>query len=144
MNRISPVRNIVHRLRIESGVTQQQVADLVCVSRQTVVAIEGCKSSVSLELAFRIAHVFRFRSNMSSNIENRYMRAPGEIRVTLGMSPAADGREMPLRSTGLTEAERLVQASFRKCRVSLKSDSLRQTETQINESLGTSSSGLDA
>ena len=81
---------------------------------------------------------------MSSNIENRYMRAPGEIRVTLGMSPTADGREMPLRSAGLTEAERLVQASFRKCPVSLKSDSLRQTETQINESLGTSSSGLDA
>jgi putative transcriptional regulator len=38
--------------------TQQVLADKVGVSRQTIVAIEKGKYSPSLELAFRIAHVF--------------------------------------------------------------------------------------
>jgi len=38
--------------------TQQQLADAVGVSRQTVVAIEKGKYSPSLELAFRLAEVF--------------------------------------------------------------------------------------
>ena len=39
--------------------TQQQLADKVGVTRQTIVAIEKGKYSPSLELAFRIAQVFR-------------------------------------------------------------------------------------
>jgi putative transcriptional regulator len=38
--------------------TQQELADLVGVTRQTVNAIEGNKYSPSLEVAFRIARVF--------------------------------------------------------------------------------------
>ncbi len=38
--------------------TQQQLADEVGVSRQTIVAIEKGNYSPSLELAFRIAGVF--------------------------------------------------------------------------------------
>jgi putative transcriptional regulator len=38
--------------------TQQALADLIHVTRQTVIAIEGDKYSPSLEVAFRIAHVF--------------------------------------------------------------------------------------
>ncbi|MDN5202705.1 helix-turn-helix transcriptional regulator [Fulvivirgaceae bacterium BMA10] len=38
--------------------TQQQLADKVGVTRQTIVAIEKEKYSPSLELAFRIAFVF--------------------------------------------------------------------------------------
>jgi putative transcriptional regulator len=38
--------------------TQQQLAEQVGVTRQTIVAIEGEKYSPSLELAFRIAAVF--------------------------------------------------------------------------------------
>jgi putative transcriptional regulator len=38
--------------------TQQALADQVGVSRQTVNAIEAGKYSPSLEVAFRIAHVF--------------------------------------------------------------------------------------
>ena len=38
--------------------TQQQLADKVGVSRQTIVAIEKGNYSPSLELAFRIAHLF--------------------------------------------------------------------------------------
>jgi len=39
--------------------TQQELADLIFVTRQTVIAIERDKYSPSLEVAFRIAHVFR-------------------------------------------------------------------------------------
>ena len=53
------VRNHIRRLRFESGeMTQQRLADLVSVTRQTIVAIEGEKYAPSLELAFRIADAF--------------------------------------------------------------------------------------
>lgn len=38
--------------------TQQELADKIGVTRQTVLAIESGKYSPSLELAFRIAAVF--------------------------------------------------------------------------------------
>jgi putative transcriptional regulator len=38
--------------------TQQELAEKVGVTRQTVIAIEGDKYSPSLEVAFRIAHAF--------------------------------------------------------------------------------------
>lgn len=38
--------------------TQQELADKTGVTRQTIVAIENGKYFPSLELAFRIAHVF--------------------------------------------------------------------------------------
>jgi len=38
--------------------TQQELADQIGVTRQTVNAIEGGKYWPSLEVAFRIAHVF--------------------------------------------------------------------------------------
>ena len=38
--------------------TQQELADRIGVTRQTVNAIEGGKYSPSLEVAFRIAQVF--------------------------------------------------------------------------------------
>lgn len=39
--------------------TQQELADRTGVTRQTIVAIENGKYFPSLELAFRIAHVFQ-------------------------------------------------------------------------------------
>jgi putative transcriptional regulator len=53
------VKNHIRRLRFESEeMTQQEVADRIGVTRQTVNAIEGEKYSPSLEVAFRIARVF--------------------------------------------------------------------------------------
>lgn len=53
------IRNNIRKLRFEHDeITQQQLADKVGVTRQTIVAIESAKYSPSLELAFRIAHVF--------------------------------------------------------------------------------------
>ena len=51
--------NNIRKLRFDhEEMTQQQLADLVQVTRQTIVAIEKGKYSPSLELAFKIAEVF--------------------------------------------------------------------------------------
>jgi putative transcriptional regulator len=53
------MQNQVRRLRFEHGeITQQQLADRVGVTRQTIIAIEAGKYSPSLPLAFRIARAF--------------------------------------------------------------------------------------
>jgi putative transcriptional regulator len=56
------VTNCIRRLRFEQGeMTQQQLAERIGVTRQTVNAIEAGKYSPSLEVAFRIAEVFGVR-----------------------------------------------------------------------------------
>jgi len=52
------IRNKVRELRTVHEMTQQQLADRIELTRQTVIAIEGDKYSPSLETAFRIANVF--------------------------------------------------------------------------------------
>lgn len=53
------VTNHIRRMRFEKGeMTQQELADLVGVTRQTINAIEGAKYIPTLELAFRISRVF--------------------------------------------------------------------------------------
>lgn len=53
------VRNKIRALRFESNeMTQQELAERIGVTRQTVNAIEGGKYSPSLEVAFLIARVF--------------------------------------------------------------------------------------
>lgn len=55
----SRVRNRIRALRFDHGeMTQQELAERIGVTRQTVNAIEGSKYSPSLEVAFRIAEVF--------------------------------------------------------------------------------------
>ncbi|HEY0797116.1 MAG TPA: helix-turn-helix transcriptional regulator [Acidisarcina sp.] len=54
----SRISNTIGELRAARSMTQQELADLILVTRQTVNAIEGDKYSPSLEVAFRIAHVF--------------------------------------------------------------------------------------
>ena len=53
------IRNKIRVLRFRHGeMTQQELADRVGVTRQTIHAIENAKYSPSLQLAFRIAEVF--------------------------------------------------------------------------------------
>jgi putative transcriptional regulator len=53
------ITNAIRALRFAHGeMTQQELADRIGVTRQTVNAIEGNKYSPSLEVAFRIARVF--------------------------------------------------------------------------------------
>lgn len=54
------LENCVRDLRAAGdGMTQQDLADLVGVTRQTIVALEGGAYTPSLALALRIAKVFR-------------------------------------------------------------------------------------
>ena len=54
------ITNHIRRLRFEHAeMTQQALADRIGVTRQTVNAIELEKYSPSLEVAFRIAAVFK-------------------------------------------------------------------------------------
>lgn len=53
------VTNTIRTLRFHAGeMTQAALAEKVGVTRQTIVAIEQGRYSPSLEVAFRIAHVF--------------------------------------------------------------------------------------
>jgi putative transcriptional regulator len=53
------ITNRIRHLRHEKGeMTQQQLADAVGATRQTIISIEAGKYAPSLELAFRIARVF--------------------------------------------------------------------------------------
>jgi putative transcriptional regulator len=54
-----PITTVIRRLRFDANeMTQQELADRIGMTRQTVAAIEQNKYSPSLEAAFRIAEVF--------------------------------------------------------------------------------------
>lgn len=70
----STISNTIRRLRFDHNeMTQQELAQKVGVTRQTILALESNKYSPSLELAFRIAEafgvpleeVFQYRRNQS-------------------------------------------------------------------------------
>jgi putative transcriptional regulator len=53
------VHNNIRKLRfLHDEMTQEQLAELVGATRQTIIAIEGLKYAPSLELAFKIALAF--------------------------------------------------------------------------------------
>jgi len=53
------ITNRIRRLRFfHQEMTQQELADRVGITRQTVIALEQGKYYPSLELAFRIARIF--------------------------------------------------------------------------------------
>ena len=47
----------IRRLRQEKGITQQQLADLVGVTRQTINALENARYNPSLLLAYHITKI---------------------------------------------------------------------------------------
>ncbi len=53
------IRNRIRRLRFKNGeMTQEELAQRVGCTRQTINAIEAAKYGPSIELAFKIADVF--------------------------------------------------------------------------------------
>ena len=56
------LKNNIRKLRFDSDeMTQQDLANKLGVSRQTINAIEPGKYSPTLELAFRLAEVFKVK-----------------------------------------------------------------------------------
>ena len=54
--------NCLRQLRFSNGqITQQQLADKVGVTRQTIIAIESGKYAPSLPLAFKLAQAFNIK-----------------------------------------------------------------------------------
>jgi len=53
------VKNSVYRLRQQRGETQEQLAEVLQVARQTVIAIEKGNYTPSVLLALKIAYYFK-------------------------------------------------------------------------------------
>jgi putative transcriptional regulator len=69
------LKNNIRRLRFDHDeMTQQELADRVGVTRQTILAMEANKYSPSLTLAFRIARTFGVK------IEDVFQFEPQNIR----------------------------------------------------------------
>ncbi len=51
--------NHIQTFRLEKGITQEELATLVGVSRQTIISIEKGNYVPSLELAFALSKVFK-------------------------------------------------------------------------------------
>ena len=67
------ISNRIRRLRFDHGeMTQQELADRVSVTRQTIIAIEAGKYAPSLPLAFRIARAF------NTTVEDVFQYEAGE------------------------------------------------------------------
>ena len=49
------MRNEIKRLRKDAGLRQEDLAKRLCVSRQTIIAIENEKNNPTLELAMKLA-----------------------------------------------------------------------------------------
>lgn len=52
------MKNKVKELRTVANLTQQQLADLVCVSSRTIISLEKGQYNPSIMLAYKIACVF--------------------------------------------------------------------------------------
>ena len=52
------MKNRVHELRKAKGLTQEQLGEIIGVSRQTINAIEKEKFDPSLPTAFKMAEIF--------------------------------------------------------------------------------------
>jgi putative transcriptional regulator len=68
------VKNRVKELRIESNMTQQQLADLVLVSSRTIISLEKGQYNPSIMLAYKIACIFKTTVEnlccLKENLEN--------------------------------------------------------------------------
>ena len=52
------MENMLEKMRGERGWTQQELADMVDVSRQTIISLERVRYNPSILLAFRLARLF--------------------------------------------------------------------------------------
>jgi len=64
------VQNKVRVLRAMKNITQEELANALGVTRQTIIAIENEKYNPSLELAFKIAKYFE------TSIEDTFQYGP--------------------------------------------------------------------
>ncbi len=66
--------NRLEEIRCQKGWTQQELADRVGVSRQTIISLERGRYNPSILLAFRLAHLF------DASIEDLFLYSEEEIQ----------------------------------------------------------------
>jgi putative transcriptional regulator len=66
------MKNRLEELRSQRGWTQQELADQVEVSRQTIISLENGRYNPSILLAFRLARLFQMP------IEDLFLYSPEE------------------------------------------------------------------
>lgn len=67
------MKNRLEELRSRQGLTQQELADLAGVSRQTIISLERGRYNPSILLAFRLARLFEV------NVEELFIYSAEEI-----------------------------------------------------------------
>ncbi|MBE0688269.1 MAG: helix-turn-helix transcriptional regulator [Anaerolineaceae bacterium] len=55
------MKNKLEEMRNQAGWTQQELADQVEVSRQTIISLESGRYNPSILLAFRLARIFKVK-----------------------------------------------------------------------------------
>jgi putative transcriptional regulator len=55
------MKNRLEEFRIRNGLTQQELANRVDVSRQTIISLESGRYNPSILLAFRLASLFKLK-----------------------------------------------------------------------------------
>ncbi|MBU3129983.1 helix-turn-helix transcriptional regulator [Clostridium tagluense] len=53
------MKNRIKELRLKHGITQQELADKVCVSSRTIISLEKQQYNPSILLAYKISSVFK-------------------------------------------------------------------------------------
>jgi len=66
------MKNKLEELRVKNGFTQQELADQLEVSRQTIISLEQGRYNPSILLAFRAARLFKL------SIEEVFIYEQGE------------------------------------------------------------------
>lgn len=67
------MKNRLEELRVRNGWTQQELADRVDVSRQTIISLENGRYNPSILLAFRLARLFNLQ------IEDLFLYSDEEV-----------------------------------------------------------------
>ncbi|KAF0184383.1 MAG: putative transcriptional regulator [Hyphomonadaceae bacterium] len=65
------MKQVLKELRTEIGLTQQELGDKLSVSRQAIIALETGKHIPSLDLAYKIAALFK--KPIEEIFENPYL-----------------------------------------------------------------------
>lgn len=102
--------NRISELRKEKKLTQDELANELNVSRQTIISLEDNKSNISLELAFKISKYFKktieqiFVEKDMINIFNKKATTIEEIRQLYGKNTIVINGNIVFRcSTGVLE-----------------------------------------
>ncbi len=84
MKEDNPLRNALRRRRLEKGLSQQELAQLAGVTRQTISGIEAGSFSASVSVALRLAKVLNSRvdelfwlEQEPETVEAQWARSPG-------------------------------------------------------------------